>query len=119
MNSYNSERRIMNNKAKRNHQLKKHLTMLLTLIVSVLFCTVYFGVFLSQAKSADDEVRIKYYKSVLIGQSESLSSIASENISKEYDSEDEYINEIKYINCLVDDTIYAGEYIIVPYYSNS
>ena len=66
---------------------------------------------------------IKYYTSITVQHGDTLSSIADrylsdKNISQEYKSADSYINEVCAINHLdEDDMIFAGENIIVPYYS--
>ena len=37
--------------------------------------------------------------------------------SEEYDSYQEYIDEVKFINNLTDDTIYRGAKLVIPYYA--
>ena len=34
-----------------------------------------------------------------------------------FESDKAFINEVKYANHLIGDTIYAGSYLVVPYYS--
>ena len=49
---------------------------------------------------------------------ESLWDIANEHMTEEYDSPKTYIKEVKSINSLTDvDKIYAGQRIVIPYYS--
>ncbi len=61
--------------------------------------------------------RVKYYKSIQIEEGDTLSSIALEYISDEYPSMADYIEELKSMNGLADDTIHAGRNLVVAYYS--
>ena len=47
---------------------------------------------------------------------DSLWSIAAEHYSEEFSSLTSYITEIKRMNGLTSDTVYAGSYILVPQY---
>ena len=38
-------------------------------------------------------------------------------MTEEYDSKDEYINEVMNINHLATDKIFEGNYLCIPYYS--
>ena len=60
----------------------------------------------------------KYYTDIVIQKGESLWDIANEHMTEEYDSPKTYIKEVKSINSLTDvDKIYAGQRIVIPYYS--
>ena len=59
----------------------------------------------------------KYYKCINIYEDDTLWSIAEANISEEYDSIEEYIAEVKYINNLTSDKIYCGATLVIPYYA--
>ena len=63
-------------------------------------------------------MRYKYYTSIQIDSGMSLWEIAEEYMTEEYDSQEEYIREVKNINHLEDDLLYAGSYLCVPYYSS-
>lgn len=54
--------------------------------------------------------------SVQIEEGDSLWSIAAEHYSEEFSSLTSYITEIKRMNGLTSDTVYAGSYILVPQY---
>lgn len=59
-----------------------------------------------------------YYTDIVIQKGESLWDIANEHMTEEYDSPKTYIKEVKSINSLTDvDKIYAGQRIVIPYYS--
>ena len=62
--------------------------------------------------------RFKYYTSITVHGGDTLETIADKYISDEYKDLDSYINEVCMINNLDEDkTIYAGENIVIPYYS--
>ena len=60
--------------------------------------------------------REKTIVSVQIQEGDSLWSIASEYMSREYKSVKHYVKEIKRTNNLTSDTIHTGCHLIVPYY---
>ena len=113
-----SERRIKNNRIRRQKELRKNF--LLTIMTICLAITLSFSVssFLSNAKSESEQIPHKYYKSITISYGDSLWSIAQEYMDNEhYDSAKAYIKEVKQLNSLKSDSISYGENIIVPYYS--
>lgn len=58
----------------------------------------------------------KYYSSIMIEKGDTLWSIASENMTSEYGRVEDYIEEIRSLNHLYSDGIYAGEYLTIPRY---
>lgn len=87
------------------------LLVALVLIVSMLFA--------AQAFAAESEPsKVKTIASVRIQPGDSLWTIAEQYYSRECGNMQEYISEIKQSNGLHNDTIHAGAYIIVPYYSD-
>lgn len=72
----------------------------------------------SHAQAAIDESRIRYL-SVPIVAEDTLSDIALEYYSDEFGSMDQYISKIKEYNSLTSDVIYAGNYLIIPVYTQS
>lgn len=54
--------------------------------------------------------------SVQIEEGDSLWSLASEYYTAEFSSVADYITEIKRMNGLSSDTLYAGSYILIPQY---
>lgn len=66
-----------------------------------------------------DKERIKLITSVEVRKGDTLWSIASRYITDEYRSINEYIYEIKTSNSLAEDNIHAGNFIIVPYYTDA
>lgn len=70
----------------------------------------------SAAQTDENANASKHYASIRIEPGESLWSIASSYADGHYSSIQDYIEEVKYINNLDNDLIYAFEYLLVPYY---
>lgn len=93
--------------------MKKRLFFLSLLVIMVIVFS------LTKVNAANDKLHEhKYYISIQINTGDTLTSIANRYITDEYSSTGDYIKEVKKINNLGDDTIIAGNYIIVPVYSN-
>ena len=86
----------------------------------ILFLVIFFGfAHFTQAvsSSAPSESVYKYYTSVQIKEGDTLHSIASEYMTAEYASMQDYIDEVVSLNGLKSTKIHAGEFLCVPYYS--
>ena len=60
------------------------------------------------------------YTSIVVERGESVWNIAAEHITPGYDTVDELIEEIKFINSLDDNyTIQTGSLLMIPYYAES
>lgn len=89
--------------------------MTLCLIVTT---SVAVSSFRSNAKSDASKETYKYYKSIVVSDSDTLWSIAETYMDEEhYESVYEYIREVMRINSLTNDAIYADAHLIVPYYA--
>ena len=81
--------------------------------------TIKTNAFLSEAQSDEGTLtNYKYYKSIQIQPGDTLWEIAKENMSDEYDSIEDYIDEIKELNHLKSDIIQQNTYLTIGYYSN-
>lgn len=87
-----------------------------TLLALAVICSIKLTDVDAQKKA--DSNRYKYYTSVEIQPGDTLSSIAEEYITPEYASVEEYVKEIMEYNHLSSDTIHAGRYISIMYYSD-
>lgn len=114
-----SEYRIRNNRMRRRRELRRRiLTFILTLILSVGFSFMFFC-FRTRAQDGNENIQYKYYKSIVVESGDTLWELADEyGIEKQYESHQEYIDEVIHINGLMDDHITAGQSIIIPYYSS-
>lgn len=93
------------------------------IIIGVSLLILIFGVFFLGAGDKTGHVDAstyneKYFKVVQVEADDTLWSIAEENISEEYHSIEEYIEEVKSINNLTGDKIYSGGSLVVPYYAS-
>ena len=118
MSDYRSERRIRNNRIRRQKEMRKNFLLAVMTICLVFTFSFSISSFLSNAKAESSPVAYKYYKSITISNGETLWSIAKENMDAEhYASINDYIKEVKQVNSLRTDSISYGANIIVPYYS--
>ncbi len=93
------------------------ITATIVILISGIFIGLGAGRVFSHAESLDTDHYYRYYKSVMIMPGDTLTSIAS-SYNDHYESIDDHVDEIRFTNHLSEDaTIYAGEYLIVPYYS--
>lgn len=112
------EARIYDNKMRRIHERRRNVILLITTICLVILLSVTINGFLSKAKSKTEDIQYKYYKSIIVNSGDTLWTIANEYKGTGYKSADEYIIEVKQMNGLKDDSITAGNYLIIPYFSN-
>ncbi|MCU6761244.1 Cell division suppressor protein YneA [uncultured Roseburia sp.] len=108
----------------RNHllyRLKKQ-----TFLVFITFSVIIAGILLgssilnsSRTNAATEYQEELYYKSIEVKEGDTLWSIADTYMCEEFDNKQDYIDEIKSINHLTDDTIHSGSYLTIPYYSGT
>lgn len=91
------------------------LTGLFVVTAAVIGC-ILFGS--TKAQAAPAETSYKYYTSVQVQKGDTLWNIASEHISEEYASMNDYIEEICEINHISDSDIHSGQYLTIPYYTS-
>ncbi|MCR5671620.1 MAG: hypothetical protein K6G10_11500 [Butyrivibrio sp.] len=115
------DERIKRNRIKRMKIVKRQRFMLAAMLVVVVFSAVFmFFVLSADAESDTFEPSYKYYRQITIGAGQCLEEIAAANISFDhYKNIEEYEHEVAAINHLDEEgTIYAGESLIIPYYSH-
>ena len=86
-------------------------------IVIAMFLLVIFVVPERSAAAKNTTTRTYRIASVEIEEGDSLWSIAEEYFTDEFGSLSSYISEIKRMNGITADTLYAGGYLLVPYYN--
>lgn len=94
--------------------MKKHLFISFSLII---FICILFGASSKKQHPEAATSNQKYYTCITIEEDATLWTIATEHCSEEYDSYQEYIDEVKFINNLTNDTIYRGATLVIPYYA--
>lgn len=99
-------------------------TMILRYSLAAMVCVFVIPMTLSllfahpaKANDGSDEVFYKYYHRVEVAEGDTLWSIAQENYCAEEQTIREYIEEVQQINHRYDETVYAGEALMIPYYS--
>ncbi|MCM1263069.1 MAG: LysM peptidoglycan-binding domain-containing protein [Butyrivibrio sp.] len=118
MSDKRSERRIRNNKIRRQREMRKNIILTIMTICLVITFSLSLSSFLSNAKEDSGKTCYKCYKSITIANDDTLWSIAQEYMDDEhYDSVNDYIKEVKKINVLSTNDITYGAHLIVPYYA--
>lgn len=115
-----SERRIQNNRIRRRREMRKNFLMFVMTLCLIVTTSVAVSSFRSNAKNDASKETYKYFKSIVVSDSDTLWSIAETYMDEEhYDSVNEYIREVMRINSLKNDAIYADAHLIVPYYTTA
>jgi len=115
---YESDLRRIRNKRRRQRQVQKNITLLVVTLLLVITFTIVFGSIFANAESQETGRKFKYYASIEVKYGESLWSIAEQYIDKGYyKTISDYIDEVIQINHLTDDHIRAGQYIVIPYFT--
>ena len=119
----NRKDKMIHRKAKlRKQQRTKQIYLRLISAACLIFaiatiCSTNFFQINAEASSEQGVIAYKYYTSITVQGGETLWDIANAYMSDEFSNVQKYIDEVKNINRLKDDRIYAGEELIVPYYS--
>lgn len=110
----NSKRKYVNYR-KRQMIFRKTMLILSIFILSMGFA---FGAskLVTTAHSQNETVYFKYYTSITVQSGDTLLSLA-DTYGEHFDSEKAFVDEVCFTNHLLDDKLYAGTKLIVPYYS--
>lgn len=115
-----SERRIRNNRIRRRREMRKNFLLFVMTLCLIVTTSIAVSSFRSNAKNDASKETYKYYKSIVVSDSDTLWSIAETYMDEEhYESVYEYIREVMRINSLTNDAIYADAHLIVPYYAEA
>jgi len=106
-------KKLSDNKVNR----KKAKWIGIAIIFIIIALTVIFTT--KTATATNNNRRIKQVTSVRIQKGDTLWSIASKYMSCEYKDLNDYVEEIMLSNGLTSDKIHAGNYIIIPYYTDA
>ena len=112
------ELRSYRNKMRRERELRRKIVVTILTVLIVLGFALSYNVLVTQATSEIEDISYKYFTSIEVASGDTLWTIAQEYSDAEnYDSIDEYIEEVKNMNHMSSDTLMAGQFLIVPYYS--
>lgn len=113
------ELRLYKRQLRRKQQIRRRVFTMITTICVIVFCAVSYQGIRSLASSGEDQLKFKYYTQVTVAYGETLWDLSDDYINyDEYKNKKEYIAEVQSINHLAEeDSIRAGQTLIVPYYS--
>jgi nucleoid-associated protein YgaU len=119
---YNSESevRIMKNRIRRRRIVRRQYMLLAFAVAVVVFLSIFIAsTVMTNAQGDDFTPEYKYYTSITVHANDTIWDVAAQNYSEDhYKNMNEYIKEICSINSISDpNRLYAGESLIVPYYS--
>lgn len=113
------EYRNYKRKVRRQRELRNKIIFTVMSLIIIVTAVFAFQSFVSKAQEENPDVTYKYFTSLEIEQGDTLWNIAQEYIDYGYyDNVQEYVDEVLDINNMSDDTIKAGQCIIIPYFSN-
>jgi cell division protein YceG involved in septum cleavage len=114
-----SEQRIINNRTRRERELKRRILIFsISLILFVIAAVLTFSI-KSVASDGSEAPLYKHYVSVQISAGDSVYDLAKEYYTEGYDSYDSLIDEIIFINNLSDESVLkTGNYLVIPTYKN-
>ena len=104
---------------KREAIVRKQKGLLAIAIILIVALGILLGSSVNALASSDKDVASynKYYVSIRIESGDTLWTIADEYVDGFNLSKADYIAEVCQINGISEDHIHAGDYIVVPYYS--
>lgn len=102
-----------------NELFRRNGRVILILILSLILVTLVLLAFSRKTAAENSRKKVyEYYTSVFVEEGDTLTSIAEEYYDPAYGgSVKELIGRIRTVNRLGSDRIYAGRYLLVPYYS--
>ncbi|MBQ3558290.1 MAG: LysM peptidoglycan-binding domain-containing protein [Agathobacter sp.] len=104
---------------KREAVVRKQRSILAIAVIFVVALGILLGSSMKTLASSEKDVSSyhKYYESIRVESGDTLWTIADEYIDGFNLSKTDYIAEVCQINQISEDEIHAGDYIVVPYYS--
>lgn len=114
------ELRTYKRKLRRQKEICRRCIMMLMTFCLIITCAVSYHSIKSSANTGNEELHFKYYTNIRVVYGETLWEIADEYMDdRQYSDKESYIAEVRNINHLDEESsIQAGQYLIVPYYSD-
>lgn len=85
-------------------------------VITLAVTAVLIVIITAVTVNGDNVSRYKYYKSIMIEPGDTLWTIAEQYYDRDESTITDYINEIKTINCISDEHIKSGNYLVISYY---
>lgn len=106
-----------NNYNRKNKKCRVNILSVLTTFLLSVVCCVAFGGFLTSAHGTrvEEKDTFQFYKSITVESGDTLWGLAEEYMTDDCDSIEEYIAKLRTVNHLYNDTIKAGDHIIIVY----
>lgn len=121
MRKYNNKisERANESLSKREAVVRRQRSILAIVFIFLVAVGILLGTKMNTFASSDKDIASyhKYYKSIQIESGDTLWTIADDNIAGFNIEKNDYIKEVCEINEISKDNIHAGDYIVVPYYS--
>ena len=116
---YQSIRRLIKRTIRkiRRRGISRRASYVIFTAIAVIFIVFTLYPNKSNAQSQDG-ASYKYFHKIYVESGDTLWSIASEN-KTDKESTTDYIKEVKSINKLKSDDLYAGQMLVVPYYDET
>lgn len=104
---------------KREAIVRRQRGLLAIAIILVVALGILLGSSMNAMASSEKDISSynKYYVSIRVESGDTLWTIADEYVEGFNLSKSDYIKEVCQINSISEDNIHAGDYIVVPYYS--
>ena len=90
---------------------------MITCVAVMVFASVFLGRTMLTSMAKEENAPTRYYKSVEIQEGDSLWGLAKEYREGGTLSAREYVEELKRMNNLKEDTIHTGQYLTVLYFA--
>lgn len=105
-------------KIRRRKQIRSRI-LLFIMTVCLIFGLVFsLSIMVARADTGIENNNYKYFSSIMVGYGDNLLSIAEQYVDDHYDSVEQYVNEVIHINNLKENEVKAGQYLVIPYYSD-
>ena len=121
MRKYNHKisKRANESLTKREAVVRRQKSILALVVLALVIFGILLGTGMNALASSDKDIASynKYYVSIRVESGDTLWTIADEYIDGFNIDKDDYIKEVCEINEISKDDIHAGDYIVVPYYS--
>ena len=95
----------------------KAIFIIIAIILTTIILIGHLSLFSKASELDNDDNVCKLYKSYEIKEGDSLWSIAKDNCNFDYQSMNDYLDEVVECNKLLDDKLQPGNFLIIPYYT--